>query len=108
MVSEKDQAQYWFDKHVPHSYVSLEKFKNIFKEFHVGQKLNDELSRPLNKHNCYKNILSLNNYSLRKWELFKACLAREWLLMKRNSFIYVFKTGQVLINYENYFCVCRN
>ncbi|KAJ0099898.1 hypothetical protein Patl1_19826 [Pistacia atlantica] len=97
VVFEKDQAQYWFHKHVPHSYVSLEKFKNIFNEFHVGQKLNDELSRPLDKHKCYKNILSLNNYWLRKWELFKACLAREWLLMKRNSFIYLFKTGQLVV-----------
>ncbi|XP_031265611.1 ABC transporter G family member 33-like [Pistacia vera] len=96
VVFEKDQAQYWCHKHVPHSYVSLEKFKNIFNEFHVGQKLNDELSRPLDKHKCYKNILSLNNYWLRKWELFKACLAREWLLMKRNSFIYLFKTGQLV------------
>lgn len=98
MVSEKDQAQYWFHKHVPHSYVCVDKFKNIFKEFHLGQKLTDGLSRPLDRYECYKNFLSLNNYSLKKWELFKACLAREWLLMKRNSFIYVFKTGQVSIN----------
>lgn len=31
------------------------------------------------------------------WELFKACFAREWLLMKRNSFVYIFKTVQIMI-----------
>ncbi|TQE02100.1 hypothetical protein C1H46_012286 [Malus baccata] len=30
-------------------------------------------------------------------ELFKACFAREWLLMKRNSFVYIFKTTQITI-----------
>lgn len=36
-------------------------------------------------------------YSVKKWDLFRACMSRELLLMKRNSFIYVFKCGQLVI-----------
>ncbi|KAE8711890.1 ABC transporter G family member 37 [Hibiscus syriacus] len=36
-------------------------------------------------------------YSLSKWELFKACSMREFLLMKRNAFLYVFKSVQLLV-----------
>jgi hypothetical protein len=30
-----------------------------------------------------------------KMELLKACFSREWLLMKRNSFVYIIKVVQV-------------
>ncbi|GJN25012.1 hypothetical protein PR202_gb12794 [Eleusine coracana subsp. coracana] len=34
-------------------------------------------------------------YSLSKWQLLKACFARELLLMKRNAFIYITKVVQL-------------
>ncbi|WVY95934.1 hypothetical protein V8G54_028085 [Vigna mungo] len=34
-------------------------------------------------------------HGISKWELFKACFSREWLLMKRNYFLYIFKTFQI-------------
>ena len=34
-------------------------------------------------------------YGLSSWQLFKACLQRDWVLMQRNAFLYVFKTLQV-------------
>lgn len=100
VVSKKDQGRYWYREHLPHSYVSVDKFKNMFEEFHVGQKLADELSSPFNKSEWHRSSLSFNVYSLRKWELFKACMAREWLLMKRNSFVHVFKSAQVKRSYH--------
>ena len=96
VASRRDQAQYWHHKDQPYSYVSVNKFESIFKEFPVGQKLAEELSMPSDKSESQKNALSFNAYSLGKWELFKACMAREWLLMKRNSFIHVFKSAQVI------------
>jgi len=36
-------------------------------------------------------------YGISNMELFKACFSREWLLMKRNSFIHIFKTIQITI-----------
>ncbi|WRX10696.1 ABC transporter-like [Theobroma cacao] len=105
VLSEKDQAQYWYHMDRPQSYVSTDQFFfekvstdqfiAAFKEFHAGQKLNEELCTPFNKVENHKNALSFSIYSLGKWELFKACLAREWLLMKRNSIFYVFKSVQV-------------
>ncbi|XVF72816.1 hypothetical protein PTKIN_Ptkin12aG0150900 [Pterospermum kingtungense] len=97
VFSEKDQAQYWSDTNRPHSYVSTDKFVAAFKEFHAGQRLNEELCTPFNKIADHKNALSFNFYSLGKWELFKACLAREWLLMKRNSYFYVFQSAKLIV-----------
>ncbi|KAK4836609.1 hypothetical protein QYF36_025333 [Acer negundo] len=97
VVSKKDQAQYWYHRHLPYSYVSVDMFIDEFKEFHVGQRLDDRLSRPFNKSECHKNSLSFSIYSLSKWELFKACLSREWLLMKRNSVFHVVKSAQLVV-----------
>ena len=34
-------------------------------------------------------------YGLSSWQLFKACMSRDWVLVQRNAFLYVFKTLQV-------------
>ncbi|XVE73517.1 hypothetical protein DITRI_Ditri11bG0124600 [Diplodiscus trichospermus] len=96
VLSKKDQAQYWYDMDRPHSYVSTDEFVAAFKEFHAGQRLKEELSTPFNKTEDHKNALSFSIYSLGKWELLKACFAREWLLMKRNSYFFVFKSTQLV------------
>nr|QVT92286.1 ABC transporter [Salvia miltiorrhiza] len=36
-------------------------------------------------------------YGISHWELFRACFSKEWLLMRRNSFVYIFKTIQLTI-----------
>ncbi|KAK8288789.1 hypothetical protein V6Z12_D07G147700 [Gossypium hirsutum] len=96
VLSQKDQAQYWFHRDQPHSYVSTDKFIAAFKEFHAGQRLNEELYAPFKIAEDHKNALSFNIYSFEKWELFKACLTREWLLTKRNSFLYMFRSAQLV------------
>ncbi|MFS7986266.1 hypothetical protein Hanom_Chr11g01008301 [Helianthus anomalus] len=53
------------------------------------------------------NVVSFHVYSLSNWELFKACMAREILLMKRNSFVYIFKTLQVLITTSRSYTTVR-
>ncbi|MBA0849769.1 hypothetical protein Goshw_020526 [Gossypium schwendimanii] len=82
VLSQKDQAQYWYHMDRPLTFVSSDKFVAAFNEFHTGQKQNQELFQPFTKAEDPKNGLSSNIYSLGKWELFKVCLAREWLLMK--------------------------
>ncbi|KAB5569567.1 hypothetical protein DKX38_003360 [Salix brachista] len=96
VVSERDQGQYWYHQQ-PHSHVSIDTLVRNFQEFHVGQKLEGDLSRPLQKSECHKNALTFSIYSLRKWELFKACMDREWLLMKRNLSLHVFKSVQLVV-----------
>ncbi|XWS08431.1 hypothetical protein CRYUN_Cryun40dG0002000 [Craigia yunnanensis] len=97
VISKKDQAQYWRDADTPYNYVSVDQFSKTFKESYLGEKLEEELSKPLDKSEGRKSALSFTKYSLSKWQLFKACMDRELLLMKRNSFVYVFKTAQIVI-----------
>ncbi|KAL5582398.1 hypothetical protein UlMin_014840 [Ulmus minor] len=97
VVSKKDQGKYWYNNDQLYSSISVDELADKFKNFHVGKKLEEELSKPVNKSQYQKNALSFDVYSLRKWELLKACTAREWLLMKRNSFVHVFKSAQLVI-----------
>ncbi|KAL3581930.1 hypothetical protein D5086_016262 [Populus alba] len=92
VISRKDQAQYWYCKEQPYSYFSIDEYVKKFKESEFGQKLDEELSKPFAKSESHKTALSFEKYSLPKWELFKVCSTREFLLMKRNYFIYVFKS----------------
>ncbi|KAK1592033.1 hypothetical protein Q3G72_018095 [Acer saccharum] len=96
VTSKKDQAQYWCCIDHPYSYVSADQFSQMFKASHLGKTLDEELSKPYDKSKCHSNALSFSKYSLGKWELFKACMSRELLLMKRNSFVHVFKTAQLV------------
>jgi len=98
VISKKDQAQYWCHADIPYQYVSVNQFIEMFKASNLGQTLAEELSKPYDKSWCPNSALSFSIYSSRKWELFKACMARELLLMKRNTFVYVFKTAQVRIH----------
>ncbi|XP_031274859.1 pleiotropic drug resistance protein 3-like [Pistacia vera] len=97
VISRKDQAQYWYRIKDPYNYVSVDMFCRKFKESSLGKKLDEDLSVPFNKSESHKVALSFDMYSISKWQLFKACMSREFLLMKRNSFIYVFKTVQIII-----------
>ncbi|XP_024922481.2 pleiotropic drug resistance protein 3 [Ziziphus jujuba] len=97
VISKKDQAQYWYNTDLPYNYISVDQFSQIFKQSHMGKTLNNELSKPYDKSQGSSNALSFSAYSMSKWKLFKACMARELLLVKRNSFVYVFKTAQLFI-----------
>ncbi|KAH7655222.1 Xenobiotic-transporting ATPase protein [Dioscorea alata] len=97
VLSRKDQEQYWYHPQECYTYVSVDDFRQQFKSFHIGKKLEEDLSRPYDKSLCHKNALSFNLYALPKWQLFKACMARELLLMKRNSPLYISKTVQLAI-----------
>ncbi|KAM7272910.1 hypothetical protein ACFE04_027574 [Oxalis oulophora] len=93
----KDQGQYWFRNEEPYNYVSVETFYRKFKESPIGKKLKEDISKPCDESQFHKDALSFSVYSLSKWEMFRACMSREYLLMKRNSFLYVFKTVQTII-----------
>lgn len=97
VTSEKDQQQYWCRKNEPYKYTSVPDFVEHFKSFHTGQKLADELRVPYDKSSAHPAALVKDKYGISNWELFKACFSREWLLMKRNNFIYIFKTTQITV-----------
>ncbi|KAK3034466.1 hypothetical protein RJ639_033322 [Escallonia herrerae] len=97
VTSKKDQEQYWFKKNKAYQYVSVPEFVHHFKSFHVGQKVSDVFRIPYDKSKAHPAALVTNKYGISNKDLFKACLSREWLLMKRNSFVYIFKTTQITI-----------
>uniref|UniRef100_A0A7N0UHR1 ABC transporter domain-containing protein n=1 Tax=Kalanchoe fedtschenkoi TaxID=63787 RepID=A0A7N0UHR1_KALFE len=97
VISKKDQARYWHRGDISYRYISAREFADIFKSSNLGEKIKEELSEPYDKSKSHKNALSTSIYSVSKWNLVKACMAREYLLMKRNSFIYIFKSMQIII-----------
>ncbi|CAI9101369.1 OLC1v1038675C1 [Oldenlandia corymbosa var. corymbosa] len=98
VMSRKDQAQYWHGSEDTYSYVPIDALSRRFRESSYGKMLSEQLSSPFETSKSHKDAISFTTYSLPKWELFKACLSRELLLMNRNSFIYVFKFVQISIN----------
>ncbi|KAG8375490.1 hypothetical protein BUALT_Bualt10G0105300 [Buddleja alternifolia] len=97
VTSKKDQEQYWIHKDEPYNYVSVKEFSEAFQSFHVGRKLGDELAVPFNKAKSHPAALTTDKYGVSKKELLKACVSREYLLMKRNSFVYIFKMIQLTL-----------
>ncbi|KAL3518498.1 hypothetical protein ACH5RR_021087 [Cinchona calisaya] len=97
VTSKKDQQQYWHKKNQPFRFVSSEDFANAFKSFHVGQQLAADLRVPYDKSRTHPAALVKEKYGISNWELFMACFDREWLLMKRSAFVFIFKTTQITI-----------
>ncbi|KAM3747770.1 hypothetical protein ACB098_05G059600 [Castanea mollissima] len=97
VTSYKDQEQYWVQKDKPYNFVTVKEFAEAFQSFHVGWKLRDELAARFDKAKSHPASLTTKKYGVKKEELLKACLSREFLLMKRNSFVYIFKFIQLTI-----------
>ncbi|RZC89025.1 hypothetical protein C5167_030719 [Papaver somniferum] len=97
VTSKKDQRQYWARKDEPHNFIPVKDFAEAFQLFHVGRHLGDELATPFNKAKSHPAALTTKRYGISKKELLKAFTAREYLLMKRNSFVYIFNLFQLLI-----------
>ncbi|KAL3651415.1 drug-responsive transcription factor pdr3 [Castilleja foliolosa] len=97
VMSRKDQEQYWHDTQRPYSFFSVDMFSRKFTESTYGKKLSNELLVTFDKSKSHKHAISFNKYSLPKWALFKICMSKEFLLFKRNSFIYIFKAFQFVL-----------
>ncbi|CAL5033830.1 unnamed protein product [Urochloa decumbens] len=97
VTSKKDQQQYWYPDPDQYRYVSVPEFAQRFKSFHVGQLMQKELKTPFDKSKTHRAALTTTKYGLSSWESLKAVMSREQLLMKRNSFIYIFKVTQLII-----------
>lgn len=103
MTSRKDQEQYWAHIDQPYRFVTAEEFAETFRSFHVGRRLGDELANEFDKSKSHPAALTTKKYGVGKWELLKACLSREYLLMKRNSFVHIFKLCQVGLEIGHFF-----
>ncbi|KAL0393951.1 UNVERIFIED_CONTAM: Pleiotropic drug resistance protein 1 [Sesamum latifolium] len=94
VTSRKDQQQYWARRDEPYRFISVSEFAEAFQSYVVGRRIGDELAVPFDKTKSHPAALTTTKYGLGKKELLKACTDREFLLMKRNSFVYYFKLFQ--------------
>ncbi|GAV84106.1 ABC_tran domain-containing protein/ABC2_membrane domain-containing protein/PDR_assoc domain-containing protein, partial [Cephalotus follicularis] len=97
VTSKKDQIQYWASRNVAYRFITVKEFAEAFQSFHVGRRLSDELGTPFPKNKSHPAALATKKYGVSLRELLKACFAREYLLMKRNSFVYCFKLAQLTV-----------
>ncbi|KAF5200483.1 Abc transporter g family member [Thalictrum thalictroides] len=96
VTSKKDQKQYWARKDEPYNFIPVMKFAEAFQSYHIGLKLRDELATPFDRSKSHPAALTTKKYGVNKKELLKACISREYLLMKRNNFVYMFKFVQII------------
>ncbi|XP_019252159.1 PREDICTED: pleiotropic drug resistance protein 1-like isoform X2 [Nicotiana attenuata] len=97
VTSKKDQQQYWAKKDEPYRFITSKEFAEAYQSFHVGKKLSDELATPYDKSKSHPAALSTQKYGIGTKQLLKVCAEREFLLMKRNSFVYIFKLFQLVV-----------
>ncbi|WCJ29721.1 ABC transporter G family member 32 [Euphorbia peplus] len=94
--SKKDQEQYW-SANRPYRYITPGKFVEAFRSYQTGKSLYEELEVPFDKRYNHPAALSTFRYGMKRLELLKISFNWQKLLMKRNSFIYVFKFIQLFI-----------
>nr|TKS15347.1 hypothetical protein D5086_0000033840 [Populus alba] len=97
VASRKDQKQYWARKDESHCFVTVKEFSEAFQSFHLGRRLGNELAIPFERSKSHPSVLTTDKYGVNKKELLRARLSRELLLMKRNSFVYIFKLIQLIL-----------
>ncbi|KAL2332417.1 hypothetical protein Fmac_019998 [Flemingia macrophylla] len=97
VTSKKDQEHYWAHRDQPYRFVTVTQFSEAFQSFHIGRKLAEELSVPFDKTKSHPAALTTEKYGINKKELLKANISREYLFLKRNSFVYIFKLCQLVI-----------
>ncbi|KAI3737606.1 hypothetical protein L2E82_27614 [Cichorium intybus] len=97
VTSKKDQKQYWMRRDQPYRFVTAKEFADAYQSFHVGRKMGEDIMTPYDKTKSHPAALTTEKYGLNSKELLKACTDREILLMKRNSFVYIFKLFQLVV-----------
>lgn len=112
VTSKNDQAQYWADNSNPYTYISSAQIANAFMNSRFGSEVKSPLSVPCDGKASDPSALAKTKFAVTRKETFKACFAREVLLVKRHRFLYIFRTCQVC-NYFRFFrcfkrhCFCH-
>ncbi|GAB2225413.1 hypothetical protein Droror1_Dr00006205 [Drosera rotundifolia] len=97
VTSRRDQQKYWACSDEPYHYITAEEFSQAFQSFHIGQKMFRELSTGFDKSKSHPAALTTKRYGIGMKELFITCLSREYLLIKRNLSVVIFKLIQMFV-----------
>ncbi|KAI5669436.1 hypothetical protein M9H77_19289 [Catharanthus roseus] len=96
VISEKDQGQYWM-LNSQYRYVPVRNFIEGYQSFGAGKLLAKELSVPFDRRYNHPAALSRNTYGVKRTDLLKISFFWQMLLLKRNSFVFVFKFMQLFL-----------
>ncbi|CAL4896463.1 unnamed protein product [Urochloa decumbens] len=97
VTSRKDQKQYWSRLDEPYQYVSVKQLSCSFQSFRTGKAITNELAIPFDKSQSHPAALTTTKYGVSAKDLLKANIDREILLIKRNSFVYIFRAFQLIL-----------
>ena len=78
------------------SFVPVSRMSDAFKKSKWGLQAADLLAQPYDRSRSHPDALVHTRYALSGFQAFKANLFREVTLVKRNAFVYIFKTAQVV------------
>lgn len=70
---------------------------DAFKDSQWGQQAAEHLEQPYDRSKSHPNALIHTRYALSGMDAFKANMFREVTLVRRNAFVYIFKTAQVSV-----------
>jgi hypothetical protein len=88
-----EQKQYWTGDESQYMYHSIEDFVKCFRAYSVPQIVED--------NHCTENgskqaVQAGDSFRISKWKIFKVCLSREVLLLKKNYPVHIFKVIQIM------------
>ena len=92
-----DQRQYWTSEERSYRYISVNEFSQAFKSFCLGRAIQHELATPFDRSKSHPAALTKSRYGSKQKDLVKACLGREYTLMKRSASMFLFKIALVSI-----------
>lgn len=98
VTSKKDQAQYWADPSKAYKFISVQEIAEAFNNSKFGKAVESMCTAPFDKSKSHPSALPTTRFAVPKWELFKACLSRELILLNGHKFLYIFRTCQVYTN----------
>ncbi|XP_054822130.1 ABC transporter G family member 32-like isoform X2 [Prosopis cineraria] len=97
VTSKRDQEQYWAMLDRPYRYIPVGMFARAFHLYREGKNLYEDLSIYFDRRYNHPAALATYSYGAKRRDLLKTSFRWQKLLMKRNSFIYVFKFVQLLL-----------
>ncbi|KAF6262511.1 ATP-binding cassette transporter [Scenedesmus sp. NREL 46B-D3] len=97
VTSRRDQQQYWSREPSQYAFVPVAAFHAAYEASPQGKAMRGALAAPAPQQPPRLDPLVRDKYALSGSGSWKACLRRDWILMKRNSFLYIFKSAQAII-----------
>eukprot|EP00850_Spirogloea_muscicola_P010335 SM000060S19667 [mRNA] locus=s60:404941:415471:- [translate_table: standard] len=96
VTSRKDQQQYWKPAGgAPYRYVSPQGFSEHFATYPLGQAIAKELATAFDTASAHPDALVTTKYALGLSGILQVMTWREMILLKRNTFLFVFIFFQI-------------